>query len=95
MALLKYSLLRLGTFAIVFAAGLLLQLGGILSAVAALVISWAVGYLFFNRLRLEAGQTLARRTKKPRSRSSAERADNAAEDALAEEFHSDSGTSSR
>ncbi len=95
MALLKYSLLRLGTFAIVFAAGLLLQLGGILSAVAALVVSWAIGYLFFNRLRLEAGQTLARRGGKPRSSSSAEREDNAAEDALAEEFHSGPGSSQR
>lgn len=90
MSVLKYSLLRLGAFFIVFAACLLLDLGEytiFFALVIGLVVSWAVGYLFFNRLRLEAGQELARRFGGDRKLGSAELDDNQAEDALAEDFH--------
>lgn len=87
MAVLKYSLLRLATFFILFATGLLLELGVILALIVALVGSWGVAYLFFNRLRAEAGETLARRFGGSRKLGASEHADNAAEDTLAEEYH--------
>lgn len=90
MAILKYSLLRLGVFAVVFYACLFLDLGQFTMAFAlicGLLISWAVGYLFFNRLRLEAGEQLARRFGGARKQGHHETDDNAAEDELAEEFH--------
>lgn len=87
MAILKYTLLRLATFFILFAAGLLLELGMILALIVGLLGSWAVAYLFFNSLRREAGETLARRFSGTRKHGSAELEDNAAEDALAEDYH--------
>ena len=89
MSVLKYSLLRLGAFFIVFAACLMLDLGQytiFFALIVGLIVSWAMGYLFFNRLRLEAGQELARRFGGDRRLGSSE-LDNAAEDALAEDFH--------
>ncbi|MCH8560637.1 DUF4229 domain-containing protein [Nesterenkonia sp. LB17] len=90
MSVLKYSLLRLGAFFIVFAACLMLDLGRytvIFALIVGLIVSWALGYLFFNRLRLEAGQELARRFGGDRKLGSSELDDNQAEDALAEDFH--------
>ena len=90
MSVLKYSLLRLGAFFIVFAACLMLDLGQytiFFALIVGLIVSWAMGYLFFNRLRLEAGQELARRFGGDRRLGSSELDDNAAEDALAEDFH--------
>ncbi|GAA1105519.1 hypothetical protein GCM10009650_05700 [Nesterenkonia jeotgali] len=90
MSVLKYSLLRLGAFFIVFAACLLLDLGQytvFFALIVGLIVSWALGYLFFNKLRLEAGQELARRFGGGRKLGGSELDDNAAEDALAEDFH--------
>lgn len=88
MAVLKYSLIRLATFFLLFAACLLMGLGMIMGLIVGLIGSWAVGYLFFNRLRLEAGAQLARKVDSNSRRTSAsEASDNEAEDALAEEYH--------
>lgn len=88
MAVLKYTLLRLATFFIIFGACLLLNVGMVFSLIAGLVGAWAVAYLFFNRLRLEAGEQLAQKLGADKRRQSrAEKSDNDAEDAIAEEFH--------
>lgn len=90
MSVLKYSLLRLGAFFIVFAACLLLDLGRftvLYALIVGLIVSWAVGYLFFNKLRLQAGEQLAQRFGGDRKLGAAEQHDNAAEDAQAEDFH--------
>ena len=89
MAVLKYSVLRLGVFAVVFYICLAVDLGNatlIFALIIGLVVSWAVGYLFFNRWRLAAAEQLASWGGK-RRRSTAERHDNAAEDELADRFH--------
>ncbi|MDZ5078980.1 DUF4229 domain-containing protein [Nesterenkonia sp. HG001] len=87
MAVLKYTVLRLATFFILFAACILLELGMIFALIVGLLGSWAVGYLFFNRLRVEAGEALARRFGGDRRLGASEQQDNAAEDALAEDYH--------
>lgn len=90
MAVLKYTLLRLATFFIIFGACLLLEVGVVFALIAGLVGAWAVAYLFFNRLRLEAGAQVARKMgSDTRRRSRSEQSDNDAEDALAEDFHED------
>jgi len=90
MAVLKYTLLRLATFFIIFGACLLLEIGMVFALIAGLVGAWAVAYLFFNRLRLEAGAQVARKMgSDTRRRSRSEQSDNDAEDALAEDFHED------
>lgn len=86
MAVLKYTLLRLATFFIIFGACLLMEVGMLFALIAGLVGAWAVAYLFFNRLRLEAGAQLAEKVGS-RRRSRSEQEDNEAEDALAEDFH--------
>lgn len=91
MAVLKYSLLRLGVFALVFIGCLYLNLGqftGIFAVIIALLVSWAVGYLFFSSWRIAAGEQLAGWLGK-RRRGASELDDNAAEDELAERFHQD------
>lgn len=92
MAVLKYSLLRLGVFSLAFvAAYFALPLDVlprmVVGIIVGLIVSGAVGYLFFNSWRLAAGEQLAGRLGR-RRRSTAEAQDNAAEDELAEEFHS-------
>lgn len=97
MALLKYSLLRLGVFAVVFVICLNLNLGQftvVFALLIGLIVSWAVAYLFFNRLRLAAGQQLANRSRKT-PRSAGERQDNAAEDDLADQYHEDTDPQSK
>lgn len=90
MAVLKYTLLRLATFFVIFGACLLLEIGMVFALIAGLVGAWAVAYLFFNRLRLEAGAQVARKMgSDTRRRSRSEQSDNDAEDALAEDFHDD------
>ena len=91
MAVLKYSVLRLGVFAVVFFLCLYVDLGDftlIFALIIGLIVSWAVGYLFFNRWRVAAAEQLANLGGK-RRRGAAERSDNAAEDELAERFHED------
>lgn len=90
MAVLKYSLLRLGVFVVVFVVCLNVDLGRftlVFALIVGLIVSWAVAYLFFNRWRLAAVEQLSSRSKKPQRRSAAERQDNAAEDDLADQFH--------
>ncbi|MGO1550449.1 MAG: DUF4229 domain-containing protein [Nesterenkonia sp.] len=93
MAVLKYSALRLGVFAVVFFICLYVDLGDltlIFALIIGLIVSWAVGYLFFNGWRIAAAEQLANLGGR-RRRSAAEREDNAAEDELAERFHEDEG----
>ncbi|WP_300343665.1 DUF4229 domain-containing protein [Nesterenkonia sp.] len=89
MAVLKYSLLRLGVFAAVFFGCLYLDLGRftlLFALLVGLLVSWAVAYLFFNRLRVAAGQQLAGWLGRRRY-SASEADDNAAEDEIAERYH--------
>lgn len=89
MAVLKYTLLRLGVFAVVFVACAQLSLGRftlLYALVIGLLVSWAVGYLFFNRWRLAAGAQIAGVVGN-RGVGRGETDDNAAEDALAEHYH--------
>ena len=91
MAVLKYSLLRLGVFAVVFFICINLNLGQftvVFALLIGLVVSWAVAYLFFQRWRAAAEAQLAARFGKTK-RSTAELADNAAEDEQAEQYHED------
>lgn len=90
MALFKYSLLRLATFCVVFAACMFFDLGRftlVFAVLVGLLISWAVAYLFFNRLRLAAGEQLAALFSGRRRTGAREQADAEAEDALAEQYH--------
>lgn len=94
VALFKYSLLRLATFCVVFAACMFLDLGRFTLAFAVLVgllVSWATAYLFFNRLRLAAGEQLAGVFSGRRRSSARQQADADAEDALAEQYHAAEG----
>lgn len=59
MNLLKYALLRLAVFFVVWGACLYLGTGWVLATVIAAVVALATGYLFFNRLRLDATQDVA------------------------------------
>lgn len=87
MKVVQYSLLRLGIFVLLFVVLLNLGLGILFSGICGLLISWAVGYLFFNNLRIAAGEQMAARFGPRRTRSRAEESDNAAEDEQAEKFH--------
>ncbi|WP_188665829.1 DUF4229 domain-containing protein [Tersicoccus solisilvae] len=81
MALLKYSAARLGLVALIFALGLLLRLGIVMSLLVALVASFCISYLFFGRLRTAAAtQVGGRITGRTGRRSSGELDDAAAED---------------
>ncbi|NUP75667.1 MAG: DUF4229 domain-containing protein [Sinomonas sp.] len=51
MAFLKYTLLRAALFVVPFIVFLLLGIGGVLSAVYAVIIAFAVSFLFLNRQR--------------------------------------------
>lgn len=61
MAFLKYSLIRLALFAPLFVLFLFLQLGALMSVVAAATIAFAVSYLFFQKQRDEAAAALHHR----------------------------------
>ncbi|OMH26985.1 hypothetical protein BKD30_04380 [Tersicoccus phoenicis] len=81
MALLKYSAARLGLVALIFALGLLLRLGIVMSLIVALVASFCISYLFFGRLRAAAAAQVGNRiTGRTGRRSTSERDDAAAED---------------
>ena len=62
---LAYSLLRLGVFAVVFAALMLATVPWWLSAVIAAVIGLCVGYIFFGRLRDAVALDIAARRARP------------------------------
>lgn len=96
MKVLAYTALRLGLFAVVFSLCMFLDLGEftfVFALIVGLLVSWAVAYLFCNRLRLAAGEQLAGWLGK-RRRTKAEVDDNAAEDELAEKFHDQQGSQS-
>ncbi|MFD5276277.1 DUF4229 domain-containing protein [Pseudarthrobacter sp. NPDC058362] len=61
MAVLKYSLIRLALFVPLFVLFLFLQLGALMSVVAAALIAFAVSYLFFQKQRDEAAAALHHR----------------------------------
>ncbi len=83
MPFIKFSALRFGVAILVFIACVYLQVGIVMATVVALIVSWAVGFLFFPKLRLEAAGYLQRRysPSKPH-RSKVEAEDNDAEDRL-------------
>lgn len=59
---LKYTLLRLGIFFVSFAVlYFLLQWNMIMALIVAMIIAFAVSYLFFNKLRLAANQQVVGR----------------------------------
>lgn len=60
MNFLKYSALRLGLLILVFALGLWLRLGILFAGAAAIIIAFAVCYIFFPKLHIGASQDLAR-----------------------------------
>ncbi|MEX5258716.1 DUF4229 domain-containing protein [Kocuria sp. CPCC 205263] len=71
MNFLKYSLLRFALLVLAFLLSMWLGVGLVLSGVAAVVISFAVSYLFLPRLHSAAGEELHRwfeRAPKPRNR---------------------------
>jgi hypothetical protein len=61
VAFLKYSLIRLALFVPLFVLFLFLQLGALMSVVAAALIAFAVSYLFFQKQRDEAAAALHHR----------------------------------
>ncbi|MDO5617486.1 DUF4229 domain-containing protein [Kocuria sp.] len=60
MNFLKYSALRLGLLIVVFVAGLYLRLGILFAGLAAIIIAFAVCYIFFPKLHVGARQDLGR-----------------------------------
>ena len=86
MNFLKYSLLRFALLVPVFLLCLWLGVGLVLSVIAAVVVSFAVSYLFFPRLHTAAGEEFHRwiaRAPKPRNRVALE--DQAVEDAYVDQ----------
>jgi hypothetical protein len=61
----KYSLVRLGIFAIVLAVLLVCHIDPFIATVAAAVASFALAYIFFRRLRDQVATELAARSAKP------------------------------
>ena len=86
MSFLKYTLLRFALLVLAFLLCMWLGAGLILSGVAAVVVSFAVSYLFFPRLHTAAGEEFHRwiaRAPKPRNRVALE--DQAVEDAYVDQ----------
>lgn len=82
MNLLKYALVRLAVFFVVWGACIYLGTGWVIATVIAALVALATGYLFFNRLRLAAGQDLANAWEgRPGQRGRQEQSDAEAEDA--------------
>ena len=59
MSFLKYTLIRAALFVVPFVVFLLLGIGGVLSAVYAVVIAFAVSFLFLNRQRNAAASDVS------------------------------------
>lgn len=86
MQFLKYTLLRLGIFCAVFL-GLWLGLDWPIFAagIIGLIVAFAVAYLFFNKLRLKAGQQVGQLFNKTNSsKTKSQQADEAYEDSFDE-----------
>lgn len=62
---LKYTLVRIGIFAIALAVLLVFKVNPFLSAVIAAVASFALAYIFFRGLRDEMARDFAARNEKP------------------------------
>lgn len=62
---LLYGLIRLGTFAVVFALLLLITPEWWIAALCAAVVSFCVGYIFFGRVRRAAAEAAAARRGRP------------------------------
>ena len=86
MQLLKYTVLRLGIFLVVFLAFWWLMKWPIfISGLIGLVFAFAVSYLFFNKLRLKANQDVQQAfAKTTASKTRKQLADEAVEDAYDE-----------
>ncbi|MFI7483686.1 DUF4229 domain-containing protein [Kocuria sp. M1R5S2] len=85
MKFLTYSLLRLSVLVLAFLLSVWLGVGLVLAGIAAVVISFAVSYLFFPRLHRAAGEELhgwISRSPRPRNRQALE--DQEIEDAYVE-----------
>jgi len=83
----KYALVRLAVFFVVWGACMLLGLGWVFSTIAAAVIALAAGYLFFNDLRTGAARDVADKwegRQRAAQRGRTEQADMDAEDAYTE-----------
>lgn len=81
MAFLRYSLLRLALIVVVFLLCYGLGLGLLFSAVVAVIVAWALSYLFFRSWRDAASADLYNRFGRARSlRTATEKDDAAAED---------------
>lgn len=92
MNFLKYSALRLAILAIAFVLFLLLDLGLIFSGIAAVLVAFAICYLFFPRLHIAASDDLNRwisRSPRPKRRDTLQ--DTAEEDAEAEAYRRSRG----
>ncbi|MEA5453731.1 DUF4229 domain-containing protein [Sinomonas sp. JGH33] len=85
MAFLKYTLIRAALFVVPFVVFLLLGIGGVLSAVYAVVIAFAVSFLFLNRQRNAAASDVSDVFGgRKKVRSSREQEDAEAEDSIDE-----------
>ncbi|WP_144791222.1 DUF4229 domain-containing protein [Kocuria palustris] len=87
MSFLKYSALRLAILALAFVLFMALDLGLLFSGLAAVIVAFAVCYLFFPRLHIAASEDLHRavsRSPKPRGRDRLR--DSAEEDTEAEAY---------
>lgn len=96
MRVFTYALIRLAVFFVVWGACMLLQLGWVFSTIIAAVIALAAGYLFFNHLRVGAGQDVAAawQGRGKTERFASEQADADAEDAYTEGRYFDPGSES-
>lgn len=63
----KYSLIRLAIFAVVFVVLLLVGMNAVLAALVAVVAGFALSYIFFRRVRDEVAAELAARDSKRRT----------------------------
>ena len=61
----KYSLVRIGIFAVVLAALLLFQVNPFIATVVAAVAGFVLAYIFFRKLRDEVAKEFASRNEKP------------------------------
>lgn len=60
MNFLKYSALRLGLLIAVFVVGVWLRLGLVFAGITAIIIAFAICYIFFPRLHIAASQDVRR-----------------------------------
>jgi Protein of unknown function (DUF4229) len=61
----KYTLIRIGIFAVVLAVFLVLQVNPYISAVVAAVAQFVISYVFFRKLRDQVAAEFAARNEKP------------------------------